>query len=249
MDDADLLLGITFMAGESMEFSGLLGQVKSWDWKGRPFILKMVGSRKRKSGQQVKQIWKRRSRLLRVKKELSLFPGWNQVKQSDLGVDLQGQALLTEGRRIHLGRLGLRIPNQTFEDSTTPINIFSVTYVDVAQKQLIGRIAPQNSLLEESAKRGLGNVGWEIQKLFEESILEESEKLKKTRVSGNTSIQGRRKVNPDADLGEGNHDIWTLDVDKRVRKMDLNPDCEDPPIKYGVGEGDWDVKKHWKELL
>ena len=73
MDDADLLLGITFMAGESLEFNGLLGQVKSWDWKGRPFVLKMVGKRKRKMKQHVSRCRKTYKRLLRVKRRFRCF--------------------------------------------------------------------------------------------------------------------------------------------------------------------------------
>ena len=101
--------------------------------------------------------------------------------------------------------------------------------MDVPKNNLMGRIVPQNALLEEYAKRGLGNVGWEVQKMFDEYIKEESIKLRKTKVSAGDSIPRHVETSPGIDR--------------------LNPDCEDPPIKLGEADSDWEVKKHWKELL
>ena len=53
-----------------------------------------------------------------------LGPGWNQVTQDELGINMAGQALVTEGIRVSLGKIGLMIPNQIFEDAETPVNIF-----------------------------------------------------------------------------------------------------------------------------
>ena len=270
MDDVDILFGVTFMDGRNTEFNSARGLITTWDWTGSPFELRMERRSRdssRTKSRKLQALGQRRvnckqkdfRRVLRVAKSVDLGPGWNQITQDELGINLTGQALVTESVRLRLGMKGLSIPNQIFNDADTPVNIFSVVQTEIPSRVLLGRVDPQPKLLRDL--NGKENPAWDVQRMFRQMLKEEIANLNEGVIDEPTQDAPSGDEGgdfPSGDEGDGDgadladEELSSDDEDnlqpKPVRRMGLNPAEEDPPVQF-KDEDVVEDGKHWKTLL
>ena len=181
MTAQDLLFGETFIQGESLQFDGRTGTITSWDWQGRPFRFRMKGSG-REHDKTVRKLGIQFPRIARLRKTVRLRDGWNYISQKELGVNLNQKTIITEDRGLAIRQKGLHIPNQTFKDEETPVNIFSLGDCDLDRDLLIGRVVPTTSLYGQSEGIPADILMEDIRNWFQEIVDEESVKIKRTNM-------------------------------------------------------------------